>query len=339
MSAPVRWGVLSTALITTKVLAGAALSPDVEVLAVASRDGDRAAAFAAAHGIARAYTGYQALLADPDVEAVYIPLPNSMHHPWTMAALRAGKRVLCEKPYSRKAVDVVEAFDLAEAGGLVLSEAFMYRYHPQIRRAVELVSGGAIGELRLVNASFSWPTPPDGDIRTDAGLDGGSLMDVGCYCVSAARLFAGEPRTVTAQSVTGPSGVDTSLTATMAFDGGALAHLDCAFHVPDRSHLEVVGTTGTIRVADPWHCLAPGVALTGLDGEPHDVPVERADSYRLELEQLGRAIRGGRAGAGTTGSDGSGPLLGRDDALGQARAIEALYLAADAGTAVRLPHP
>jgi len=334
MPAPVRWGVLSTALINRKVLAGAALSSQVDVLAVASRDGDRAKAFAAEHGIARPYSSYEALLADPDVEAVYIPLPNSLHHPWTLEALRAGKHVLCEKPYSRRPDDVVEAFDLAEANGLVLSEAFMYRYNPQIRRAAELVGSGAIGELRLVNASFSWPTPLDGDIRTDAGLDGGSLMDVGCYCVSAARLFAGEPRTVVAQSVTGPSGVDSSLVATLSFDGGVLAHLDSAFHVPDRSHLEVVGTTGTIRVSDPWHCLAPGLVRTGLDGVPHDEPVEVANSYRLELEQLGRAVRA------RTGDDPSPAepllLLGRDDALGQARAIEALYSSAARGVAVRL---
>jgi D-xylose 1-dehydrogenase (NADP+, D-xylono-1,5-lactone-forming) len=334
MPAPVRWGVLSTALINRKVLAGAALSSQVQVLAVASRDLGRATSFAAEHGIARPYGSYEALLADPDVEAVYIPLPNSLHHPWTLAALRAGKHVLCEKPYSRKPDEVVEGFDLAEASGLVLSEAFMYRYHPQIRRAAELVRSGAIGELRLVNASFSWPTPLDGDIRTDAGLDGGSLMDVGCYCVSAARLFAGEPRTVAAQRVTGPSGVDTSLVATMGFDGGVLAHLDCAFHVPDRSHLEIVGSTGTIRVSDPWHCLSPGLVRTGLDGVPHDEPVQVANSYRLELEQLSRAVRA-RTGIDPT-PDRPLLLLGRDDALGQARAIEAMYSSADRGGAVRL---
>jgi xylose dehydrogenase (NAD/NADP) len=326
VSAPVRWGVLSTALINRKLLAGARLSPDVEVLAVASRDGERAAKYAAEHRIARSYAGYDALLADPDVEAVYISLPNAMHHPWTMAALAAGKHVLCEKPFSRDPAAVVEAFAQARERGLVLSEAFMYRYNSQIRRTVELVADGAIGQLRLVAASFSWPTPAHGDIRTDPALAGGSLMDVGCYCVSAARLLAGEPASVTAQAVQGPTGVDTRLVATLAFPDGVLAHLDCAFHLPDRSHLEVVGTRGTIQVSDPWHCLTPDLLLTTLDGESTQVPVETANSYRLELEQVGAAIRGE-----------PNQLLGVQDALGQATTIDALYRSASAGGAVTSP--
>ena len=325
MARPVRWGVLSTALINDKVLAGARLSEQVEVLGVASRDGDRAAEYAAAHGIPRHYGSYRALLADPQIEAVYIPLPNSMHHEWTLAALQAGKHVLCEKPYSRRPAEVVAAFDLAAQLGLQLSEAFMYRYHPQTQRLVELVESGEIGDLQLVSAAFSWPTPLTGDIRTDPLLDGGSLMDVGCYCVSAARLLAGEPQSVSAQQVRGAHGVDSRLVGTLAFDRGVLAHLDCGFHLPDRSHLEVVGSRGTIRVSDPWHALDPGLTLTDLDGAPRAIPIETANSYRLELEQLGAAIRGE-----------PNQLLGRDDALGQARTIEALYAAAASGAVQRL---
>ncbi len=325
MPASVRWGVLSTALINDKLLAGAAQSPDVEVLAVASRDGDRAREYTTAKDIARAYGSYEALLADPDVEAVYVPLPNALHHPWTLAALRAGKHVLCEKPYSRRPADVAEAFAVAREHGRVLSEAFMYRYNPQTRAVADLVRGGAIGDLRLVVASFSWPCPLDGDIRTRPDLDGGSLMDVGCYCVSAARLLAGEPHSVTAQATVGRHGVDAHLAATLRFTGGVLAHVDSAFHVPDRSHLEVVGTEGVVRVRDPWHCLDPGVTVTGVDGRTREVPVERVSSYRLELEEMNRAIRGER-----------NVLLGEADALGQARAIEAIYRAADEGVVVTL---
>jgi D-xylose 1-dehydrogenase (NADP+, D-xylono-1,5-lactone-forming) len=220
---------------------------------------------------------------------------------------------------------VVAAFDLAQRIGLQLSEAFMYRYHPQTRRLVELVESGEIGDLQLVSASFSWPTPLAGDIRTDPLLDGGSLMDVGCYCVSAARLLAGEPQSVSAQQVRGPHGVDSRLVGTLAFDQGVLAHLDSGFHLPDRSHLEVVGSRGTIRVSDPWHALAPGLTLTGLDGAARTVPVAAANSYQLELEQFGAAIRGE-----------PNQLLGRDDALGQARTIEALYAAAESGAVQRL---
>jgi xylose dehydrogenase (NAD/NADP) len=323
VSEPVRWGVLSTALINRKLLAGARLSPHVEVLAVASREAGRAAAYAAEHAIPRSYGGYEALLGDPDVEAVYISLPNALHHPWTMAALAAGKHVLCEKPYSRDPREVVEAFEHARRRGLVLSEAFMYRYNPQIRRAVDLVAGGTIGELRLVAASFSWPTPAQGNIRTDPALAGGSLMDVGCYCVSAARLLAGEPTSVIAQAVQGPTGVDTQLVATLAFPGGVLAHLDCAFHLPDRSHLEIVGTRGVIRVSDPWHCVTPGLVLTDLDGEQTPVPVQAANSYQLELEQVGAAVRAEPH-----------QLLGLQDALGQATTIQALYRSAAEGRVV-----
>jgi predicted dehydrogenase len=323
LAEPVRWGVLSTAAINKKVLAGARLSSAVRVVAVASRDGERAAAFAAGHDIPRWYAGYPALLADPDVEAVYVPLPNALHHEWTLAALRAGKHVLCEKPYSRRPEQVTEAFALARSGGLVLSEAFMYRYSPQIRRLAELVASGAIGELRLVTASFSHPMPDAADIRASAGLDGGSLMDVGCYCVSAFRLLAGEPRRVTAQAVAAPSGVDETFVATLSFAGGVLAHLDSGFRIPGRSHLEVVGSRGTVRVSDPWHGVTPGLELTGADGVRVQVPVEVANAYQLELEEFGAAVRGVPSS-----------VLGEADALGQARTIEALYQSAATGAAM-----
>lgn len=320
MTGPLRWGVLSTAHINDKVLAGAALSDRVEVLGVASRDAAKAATYAAQKAIPRSYGSYQELLADGDIEAVYIPLPNSLHHEWTLAALRAGKHVLCEKPYTRRPAEVTEAFDLAAELGLQLSEAFMWRYHPQAVKAKELVDGGAIGDLQLVVASFSWPAPLTGDIRLDPALDGGSLMDVGCYCVSASRLFAGEPVAVSAHQAIGPHGVDARLVAALEFPGGVLAHVDSAFHVPDRSHLEVVGTEGVLRVSDPWHGVRHGLTLTGRDRQPTEVPVDAANSYRLELEAMAAAVRGGPSA-----------LLGRDDALGQARTIEALYASAAAG--------
>jgi D-xylose 1-dehydrogenase (NADP+, D-xylono-1,5-lactone-forming) len=235
--AAVRWGILSTAAINEKLLAGARRSDAVVVVAVGSRDGERAAEFAERHGIPRAHGSYEALLADPDVEAVYIPLPNGLHHPWTLRALEAGKHVLCEKPYSRRPAEVEEAFDAAERAGLVLSEAYMYRYNPQIVRLAELVGGGAIGELRTISSAFTHPCEDPGDVRLSAELDGGGLMDVGCYCVSASRLLAGEPEIVTAQQDLGPGGVDVRMAGTLSFAGGVLAHFDCGFHVPDRSQL------------------------------------------------------------------------------------------------------
>jgi D-xylose 1-dehydrogenase (NADP+, D-xylono-1,5-lactone-forming) len=321
MSEPLRWGVLSTAHINEKLLAGAARSPDVEVVAIASRDTRRAGAFAARWGIGRAYGSYDDLLSDDAVDAVYVPLPNGLHHRWTLRALRAGKHVLCEKPYSRRPADVEEAFAEADGRGLVLSEGFMYRYHPQTRELARIVRDqGLIGEVRLVVSSFTWPIHAPGDVRLDSSLDGGSLLDVGVYCVSAARLLAGEPRTVAAHQVVGPTGVDVAFAATMELGSGALAHFDCAINLPDRSHLEVVGSKGTLYVSDPWHCFEPGLTVVPQEKPSLRVPMPQADSYQLELEEFGRAVRGE-----------AHHLLGRDDALRQARAVDALFRAAASG--------
>ncbi len=313
-----RLGILSTALINGKLLRGARLVPEVEVVAVASREHSRAERFAAEWDIPRTYGRYDDLLSSPEVDAVYVPLPNGLHHRWTLRALRAGKHVLCEKPYSRHAAEVVEAFDEADRRGLVLSEAFMFRYHPQIKALRQIVASGSIGDLRLVNAAFTWPTDAPGDIRLDSTLDGGSLLDVGVYPVSVARWLAGEPASVTASARWGPTGVDMAFAATMSFPGDVLAHFDCGFHLPDRSRLEVVGTEATVQVSDPWHCHEPGIAVTWQDGRSQTHTFEPTDSYAMELRHFASAVEtGSRAG-----------LLGRQDALGQARAVELLLAAA-----------
>jgi predicted dehydrogenase len=178
----------------------------------------------------------------------------------------------------------------------------------------------------LINSSFSWPTPFIGDVRLDPLLDGGSLVDVGCYCVSASRLLAGEPLAVSAQSVTGPTGVEIALVGTMRFESNVLAHFDSGFHLPNRSELEVVGSAASIRVSDPWHGQSPGLELL-VDGQPSEsIEVGIANSYQLELEHFARAVRGEPSS-----------LLGRDDAFGQAVTISALYSAAESGSVVALP--
>jgi xylose dehydrogenase (NAD/NADP) len=325
MTEPVRWGILSTALINGKVLRGAALSPNVSVVAVGSRDGERSREFASQWGIARAYGSYEEVLADPDVEAVYIPLPNSMHHDWTMRSLEAGKHVLCEKPYTRHAAETSVAFDEADRRNLVLSEAFMFRYHPHIQALVQLVESGQLGRLRLISGAFSGHTDNPNDVRLDPELDGGSLMDVGVYPLSASRLLAGEPLAVTAQQVTGPTGVDVSFAATLRFDDDVLAHFDCAFHVADRSYLEVVGTEGRVDVSDPWHGTHQALTITMRGAEPVRTEIEPANPYQLELEEFGKAVRGK-----------PNQLIGRADAEGQAEAVEALYLAAATETTVTI---
>ena len=321
---PVRWGIVSTADINTKLLAGAAESPDVDVVAVGSRDLGRAKEFAGRHGIPRAYGSYDELLADPDVEAVYIPLPNTMHCEWSIRAIEAGKHVLCEKPMSRHPAEVEEAFAAAEREGRLLSEAFMYRHHPQSAKLVELVRDGAIGELRLVRSAFSYALFDTDNIRLRTDVEGGALMDVGCYCVSGSRLLAGEPEAVSGAAYLGPTVTDWVFTGWLRFPGDVLATFDCATTLTNRDELEAIGTEGSLFLDDPWHCLRPVIELRR-GGSVERIEVTPGNPYRLELENLGTAIRG----AGS-------PLLGRDDAVAQARVIEALFTSAESGRETRL---
>jgi xylose dehydrogenase (NAD/NADP) len=319
----VRWGILSTARINDKLLAGARQAAGVEVVAVGSRDRARGEAFAAEHGIGRVHGSYEELLADSDVEAVYIPLPNSLHVPWSIRALEAGKHVLCEKPLARRVAEVEAAFDAADRAGRILMEAFMWRYHPQTEALVRLA--GEIAPLRVVRAAFGFPMPPEdvSNVRLQGSLEGGALMDVGCYCVSALRLIGGEPERVQGEFVPGGDGVDVRFAGVMRFAGDAVGTFDCGFDVPPRSAIEIVGEGGTLVSSDPWHGASPRLTLARPGEAPEEVPVEAANPYRLEVEDLSAAIRSGGA-----------PRLGRADAVGQARAIEALYAAADAGRAV-----
>jgi xylose dehydrogenase (NAD/NADP) len=324
MSGTVSWGFLSTANINGKLLAGAAESDRADVIAVASRDAARAEAYARERGIERAYGSYEELLADPDVEAVYISLPNSLHVEWSIRALEAGKHVLCEKPLSRRAADVERAFDVAEESGRLLMEAFMYRHNPQTARLKELADGGAIGRLRLVRAAFSFSLTDGENVRLNSSLDGGGLMDVGCYCVSGTRLLGGEPERVYGEQVLGESGVDELFTGTMRLPGDVLAQFDAGLVLPVCDELEAIGEEGSLFLDDPWHCKSPVIELR-TDGGVEEIVVEPADSYRLQLENMSDAIRGEAE-----------PLLGREDAMGQAHAIEALYRSATEGRPVNL---
>ena len=317
-----QWGLLSTARINDKFLEGVAQSRESAVLAVASRDRARAERYAADRGIERAYDSYEALLADPDVDAVYISLPNSLHLEWAGRALRAGKHVLCEKPLSRREADVRAAFDLAERHERLLMEAFMYRHHPQTARVVELVRSGAIGRLRIIRAAFSFHFEDAADVRLSASLDGGSLMDVGCYCVSGARLLAGEPELVSGTQVLGGDGVDVTFSGWLRFPEDVIAHFDSGLILDDRFELEIVGEEGSLCVRDPWHCVTPGIELRRAHtAELIEVP--SGNPYGLEADNLVAAMRGEAT-----------PLLGRADAEGQARAIEALYASANSGASV-----
>jgi predicted dehydrogenase len=324
MAGAVKWGIVSTADINRKVIPGAHASEKVDLVAVASRDQARADAYAREWGIPRAYGSYEALLADSEIEAVYISLPNTMHVEWSIKVVEAGKHVLCEKPFTRHAEEVDVAFNAADRAGRMLSEAFMYRHNPQTKKLVELVEQGAVGELRLVRSAFSYGLYDEDNIRLRTDVEGGSLMDVGCYNVSGSRLLGGEPERVWGEAWYGPSGTDWVFTGTMRFPGDVIATFDCGTAMAERDELEAIGSEGSLFLDDPWHCNKPVIELRR-GGDVERIEVEHQDSYRLELENLSDAIRGEAE-----------LLLGREDALGQARVLEALHVSATGNTPVSL---
>lgn len=324
MSDAVSWGIISTAYINRKVIPGMHASAKADLVGVASRDGERAETYAAEWKIPRAFGSYEELLADSTIEAVYISLPNTLHYEWSVKAMEAGKHVLCEKPFSRHPADVSAAFEVADRTGRILSEAFMYRHNPQTHRVKELVDEGAIGELRLVRSAFSYGMYDQNNIRLRTDLEGGSLMDVGCYNVSGSRLLVGEPEKVYGEAWFGPSGTDWVFTGTLRFPGDVLATFDCGTAMVNRDELEVIGSEGSLFLDDPWHCNVPVIELRR-NGDVERIEIEPKDSYQLEVENVSVAIRG----------DGE-LLLGREDAVAQSRVLAALHESATTGVPVTL---
>jgi D-xylose 1-dehydrogenase (NADP+, D-xylono-1,5-lactone-forming) len=318
-------GIISTADINRKVIPGAHASKKVDLVAVASRDQRRAEDYAREWNIDRGYGTYEALLEDPGVDAVYISLPNTMHVEWSIKALTAGKHVLCEKPLTRHPEEAEAAFDAADTAKRILMEAFMYRHNPQTKRLQELIDDGAVGQVRLIRSAFSYSLYDEENIRLRTDVEGGALMDVGCYCVSGSRLAAGtEPESAFGTAWYGPSGTDWVFTGSMRLPGDVLAIFDCGTALPERDELEVIGSEGSLFLDDPWHCIRPVIELRRADGS-EQITLEREDSYRLQLENLSDAIAGEAK-----------PLLGRADAIGQAQALAALHTSAESGEPVRV---
>ena len=289
-----RWGILGPGRIAPRLVRAVAACARGELVAVASRDLDRAAAFAATHGVAQAFGSYEALLATSDIDVVYISLPNHLHAEWTIRALEAGKHVLCEKPLALTVDDVDAIAAAAERTGRIAVEALMYLHHPQILRAVELARSGALGRLELVNGTFSFfLTYPD-DPRIDPAKGGGSLWDVGCYPVSLARRIAGEePDRVGAFARFDERGVDRTFIGQLHFPSGLLAQFDCGFAAPDRERVEIVGSGATLVLEVPFvpEPDGPPPSLTmwrGREGARIDVP--SVDQYGSEVEDLTASI-------------------------------------------------
>ena len=319
-------GIISTADINRKVIPGAHASPKVDLVAVASRTQERAEEYAREWEIPRAYGSLRGAARRPRVEAVYISLPNTMHVEWSIRSVEAGKHVLCEKPLTRTPAVAERAFDAADRAGRILMEAFMYRHNPQTKRLRALIDEGAVGEVRLIRSAFSYSLYDEDNIRLRTDVEGGALMDVGCYCVSGSRLAAGaEPEWVSGSAWYGPTGTDWVFTGLLRFPGDVLATFDCGTALPNRDELEVIGSEGVALPRRPLARQRPRDRAAPRRRHRARSRLDREDSYQLQLENLADAIAGEAE-----------LLLGRDDALGQARALAALHASAGSGEPVSL---
>jgi predicted dehydrogenase len=299
-----RWGMLSTALIgRSKVIPGIQRAANCEVVAIASRDRSLAERVATELAIPTAHGSYEALLADPNVDAVYIPLPNHLHATWSIAAAEAGKHVLCEKPLALTARDAERMIEAADHAGVRLMEAFMYRLHPSWVAVREIVASGRIGRLTAVQSWFSFYNDDPTNIRNALAFGGGALYDIGCYAVNLSRmLFNGEPTGVTGFVVRDPvSGVDVVTSGILAF-GDGLASFTCSTRAEDDQRVDIYGTTGRVSIEIPFN-IPPGLPtriFVTAGGEPPVAPdtetmtFEPADPYTVEAEAFAAAVLEGR---------------------------------------------
>jgi len=250
MTDKIRWGILSTARIGRRVIPAIHASRNGEVAAVASRSLESAQAWAAAHDIPRAYGSYEALFEDGDIDAIYNPLPNSMHAEWSIKCAGAGIPTLSEKPFASDAPEAQSIVDAFENHNVPLAEAFMYRFHPQHAKVKEILATGGIGELQIINSSFTFPVTDEANIRLSKALAGGALMDVGCYCVNLMRFMTGEePERVAAAARIGErTGVDETLVGALEFPAGVIGHFDCGLRSFGQHTYTLKGSEGMIAV-------------------------------------------------------------------------------------------
>jgi xylose dehydrogenase (NAD/NADP) len=324
-AAPFRWGILGVARINRVQLVPLNTGHH-RLVAVASRTAARAEAYAAEHGIARAYGSYDALLADPEIDAVYIPVPNSLHAELTIRAAAAGKHVLCEKPLALNADEVRAIAAAAEAHGVVVTEAFMYRHHPVVARTRALLQDGAIGRVIGMTGVFSFTHDRPADVRFDPALGGGCLWDVGCYPVSFARTILGQrPLAVQGAAVWSARDVDLTFFGQLIFEEGVVAQVMSSFEAPFRTEMEVVGTDGRLRVPHPFKPQEHDVIEVIRGDATEVVEVEGPPLYQGQADDLADAARSGRP-----------PLVTLDDSLDNTETLVALLEAARTGRTVTL---
>ena len=322
-----RWGLLGTARINRSVISPLRNSPRNRLSAVASRSAEKAHSYADEWKIERHFGSYEALLADPDIEVVYISLPNSLHAEWTAKAIEAGKHVLCEKPFTTTVEEIDVILSLLKVRPRVVAEAFMYRHHPQTLGVKALIEAGKIGEVMTLRGSFSFTQSRGGDVRLNKDLDGGSLWDVGCYPVSYVRTMLGEePVEVFAWQTLGPSGVDEMFAGQLRFASGKVAQIDSGFRVPFRTHMEIVGTEGIIVIEAPFKPLPDSKVYIGKASDQLErVELPSADLYQGEIEDMADAIL-----------NGTPPRISLQDSRNNVAALVALYKSAALGKPVAL---
>ena len=310
-----RWGILGTGMIANKFAAEIPDCGRAELAAVASRQLDKARAFVEKHS-GTPLGSYEELLENSDVDAIYVSLPNGMHREWTLAALEAGKHVLCEKPLAATARQVEQLFDAAESADRCLMEAFMYRCFPRVQRAIELVRGGALGEVRLIRSNFSFGREADRrDARYQAEQAGGALMDVGCYCVNFSRALLGsEPTEVHAIAHMHPFGVDDYAAGTLRFGDVTLATFTCGMTVHSDWTTFIAGTEGHLAIENPWLGDGPFTLTSFSSGETEVIETAACcGPYALEMEHFAAVVM-----------DGASPLVTRQDSVGNMQVLDQL---------------
>ena len=298
MSDKIRWGILSTANIGRRVIPAIQASRNGDVAAVCSRSLASAQAFAAEQNIPRAYGSYAELLADDSIDAIYLPLPNSMHAEWSIKCAAAGIPTLCEKPFASDAAEAQTIVDAFQKHDVLLAEAFMYRFHPQQAMVQDIIAAGGIGDLQIISSSFTFPISDAANIRLSKPLAGGALMDVGCYCVNLMRFMTGEePQRVTASGRIGPvTGVDEALCGTLEFPSGIIGHFDCGLRAYRQHTYTLKGSAGMISV--PTSFVPDKTADTvvqhwqGDSYTEHIIPA--TDHYQLMVEDFADALIQGR---------------------------------------------
>lgn len=330
MTKTLQWGLLSTARINRRLIPPLGQATRSRLNAVASRNIQTAQAFAQQWNIPRAFNSYEAILADPDIDVVYIPLPNSLHCEWAVKAAEAGKHILCEKPLALSVAEVDRMARAAAANNVVLVEAFMYRMHPQIAKIKELIAGGLIGPIKFIKATFSFMLDEPTNIRLQPDMGGGSLWDVGCYPISFSQAIAGaDPVEVFGWQRLNENGIETLFAGQLKFADGLLSQIDSSFELPFRARAEIAGEKGSLLVPRPFQPDLDGKRGGLIHVAPDDtetrIEVVEEPLYLGEVEVMERAIL-----------DGVQPPYTLGHSRGNIATINALYRSAQTGRAVKL---